>query len=159
MGNMTLRGVELAASAAVAIYTARQGGGYRTNATAVDEALRQQSGRISVSRDQIVTRLEKVGGAAMILSCVSRIPAPAGPLVMAMIGLMDSKQVARNLAAICGYPGNQVAERQVLGYMSPDGHGKGQPPACRRDIEDKLDAWLCQADAYICERHPVERIY
>lgn len=152
--QLDLRGVSLAMSASAALFIAKQGGGYKTNASACDEALRQQSGRVSVSRDMVLTRLEKVGSAAMILSCVSRIPAPAGPLVLAMIGQMDSKQVARNLAAIFGYAGQEVAERQILGYMSPGGYGKGQPPLCRKHIEDELDRLLYVADAAICERYP-----
>lgn len=152
--NLYLRGISLAMTASASLYIAKQGGGYKTNANACDEALRQQSGRVSVSRDMLLTRLEKVGGAAMVMACVSRIPAPAGPLVLAMIGQIDSKQVARNLAAVFGYAGQEIAEKQILGYMSPGGYGKGQPPLCRRPIEDELDRLLYVADAAICERYP-----
>lgn len=154
MGKLELRGIELAMSASAALYIAKQGGGYKTNASACDEALRQQSGRVSVSRDMVLSRLEKVGNAAMVLSCVTRIPAPAGPLLLAMIGQMDSKQTARSLAAVLGYPGQEIAERQILGYMSPGGYAKGYVPPCRKPIEEALDRLLYVADAAICERYP-----
>jgi hypothetical protein len=154
MGKMELRGIELAMSASAALYIAKMGGGYKTNASACDEALRQQSGRVSVSRDMVLSRLEKVGDSRMVLNCVTRIPAPAGPLLLAMCGMADSKTLARTMAALLGYAGQDVAERQVLGYMSPGGYGKGRPPLCRRHIEDELDRLLYVADAAICERYP-----
>jgi hypothetical protein len=155
MGDqLNLKGVKLAASASVRLIVAAAGGGYKTNATAVDEALKQQSGRVAVSRDQILSRLDKIADAQMIMNCVTRLPLPAGPLLLAMIGQVDARNTARTLAAFMGMAGNQVAERQILGYMSPEGYGPGQPPAIRREIEDRLDAWLCQADAVICERYP-----
>lgn len=155
MGHMT--GIALAARSSVILYLARVGGGYRTNATAVDEALKQQAGRVSVSRDEVLSRLDRVADARMVMNCVTRLQAPYGPLVLALVGQYDSQLFARTMAAAMGFAGNRQAEESIIGWLSPDGFKPGRPPEIRKEIVDRLDDMLAVADAAICERYPETR--